>query len=144
MSTTTLLSLYDFSDSFSDGQSSQTYTLSHLNAPGSYAIDKVDVYDKVNNKHTYSSGDLAAFGSPTSITVTDGASETAPTITSNGGGDTARVSIAENTTAVTTVTATDPDTGQTLSYSINGGADAGKFTIGSSTGRAIIRHRTEF
>ena len=46
----------------------------------------------------------------------------------------AEVSIAENTTAVTTVTATDPDAGQTLSYSITGGADAGKFTIGSSTG----------
>ena len=55
-------------------------------------------------------------------------------ITSNGGGDTAAVSIAENTTAVTTVTATDPDVGQTLSYSIIGGADASKFTIGSSTG----------
>ena len=57
-----------------------------------------------------------------------------PTITSNGGGDTAAVSIAENTTAVTTVTATDPDVGQTLSYSIIGGADASKFTIDSSTG----------
>ena len=55
-------------------------------------------------------------------------------ITSNGGGNTAAVSIAENTTAVTTVTATDPDVGQTLSYSIIGGADASKFTIGSSTG----------
>ena len=57
-----------------------------------------------------------------------------PTITSNGGGDTAAVSIAENTTAVTTVTATDPDVGQTLSYSIIGGADASKFTIGATTG----------
>ena len=57
-----------------------------------------------------------------------------PTITSNGGGNTAAVSIAENTTAVTTVTATDPDAGQTLSYSIIGGADASKFKIGSSTG----------
>ena len=57
-----------------------------------------------------------------------------PTITSNGGGDTAAISLAENTTAVTTVTATDPDVGQTLSYSIIGGADASKFTIGSSTG----------
>ena len=56
------------------------------------------------------------------------------TITSNGGGDTAMASIAENTTAVTTVTATDPDAGQTLSYSIGGGADASKFTISSSTG----------
>ena len=50
------------------------------------------------------------------------------------GGDTAAVSILENTTAVTTVTATDPDTGQTLSYSISGGADAAKFIIGPSTG----------
>ena len=57
-----------------------------------------------------------------------------PTIASNGGGDTAALSIAGNTTAVTTVTATDPDAGQTLSYSIIGGADASKFTIGSSTG----------
>ena len=57
-----------------------------------------------------------------------------PTITSNGGGNTAAVSISENTTAVTTVTATDPDIGQTRSYSIIGGADASKFTIGSATG----------
>jgi endoglucanase len=49
-------------------------------------------------------------------------------------GDTAAVSIPENTSAVTTVTATDPDAGQTLSYSISGGADAAKFIIGPSTG----------
>ena len=58
----------------------------------------------------------------------------APTITSNGGGDTAAASVAENSTAVTTVTATDPDAGQTLSYSIVGGADAAKFTINATTG----------
>jgi hypothetical protein len=57
-----------------------------------------------------------------------------PAITSNGGSNTAAVSIAENTTAVTTVTATDPDAGQTLSYSINGGADASKFAINVTTG----------
>ena len=68
------------------------------------------------------------------VTVTDVFENSAPTITSNGGGNTAAVSIAENTTAVTTVTATDPDVGQTLSYSIIGGADASKFTIGSTTG----------
>ena len=44
------------------------------------------------------------------------------------------MSIAENTTAVTTVTATDPDAGQTLSYSIIGGADESKFTIDPTTG----------
>ena len=58
----------------------------------------------------------------------------APTITSNGGSDTTALSIAENTTAVTTVTATGPDAGQTLTYSITGGAEAAKFTIGSTTG----------
>ena len=66
------------------------------------------------------------------VTVTN--QNEVPTITSNGGGDTAAVSIAENTTAVTTVTATDPDAGQTLSYSIVGGADAAKFTINATTG----------
>ncbi|MFZ1232262.1 MAG: GEVED domain-containing protein [Thiofilum sp.] len=56
-----------------------------------------------------------------------------PIITSNGGGDTAAISINENTTAVTTVTATDADN-DTLSYSISGGADAAKFTLNASTG----------
>src|SRR5207237_1076161 len=66
------------------------------------------------------------------ITVTD--ANEAPTITSNGGGATASVSVAENTTAVTTVTATDPDAGDALTYSISGGADAAKFAIDGKTG----------
>ena len=57
-----------------------------------------------------------------------------PVITSNGGGNTAAVSIAENTTAVTIVTGIDPDVAQALNYSIIGGADASQFTIGFSTG----------
>ena len=77
--------------------------------------------------YTYGAGNLF----PTSVSTANywvdvlldppvGANEI-PTITSNGGGDTAAVSIAENTTAVTTVTATDPDAGQTLSYAISAG-----------------------
>jgi hypothetical protein len=57
----------------------------------------------------------------------------APVITSNGGGDTATVSIPENTTAVTTDTATDPD-GGSISWSIVGGADRNKFLIDAVTG----------
>ena len=57
-----------------------------------------------------------------------------PVISSNGGGGTASVSVAENSTAVTTVMASDPDAGATLSYSIVGGADAAKFVINSATG----------
>ena len=63
-----------------------------------------------------------------------GVGNTAPVISSNGGGATASISVAENTTAVTTVAATDANTGQTLTYSIVGGADAAKFTINSVTG----------
>ncbi len=66
------------------------------------------------------------------VTVTD--QNEAPVITSNGGGATAAVSIAENGTAVTTVTATDPDAGATITYAISGGADAGLFTIDALTG----------
>ncbi len=58
-----------------------------------------------------------------------------PVITSNGGGATASVSVAENSTAVTTVTTSDADLpGQTLNYSIIGGVDATKFSIDSGSG----------
>lgn len=57
-----------------------------------------------------------------------------PTITSNGGGATAAISIPENQTAVTTVTATDLNAADVLTYSISGGADAAKFAINASTG----------
>ena len=59
----------------------------------------------------------------------------APVITSDGGGETASVSVAENTLAVTTVIASDEDFGATsFTYSIVGGADSGRFNIDSSTG----------
>jgi hypothetical protein len=58
----------------------------------------------------------------------------APVITSNGGGDTATVSVAENLTTVTTVTSADPDAGTTFTYSIVGGADQARFTINAATG----------
>ena len=57
-----------------------------------------------------------------------------PHITSNGGGDSAAVSIAENTTAVTDVTASDLNAAQTLAFSITGGADAAAFEIDAATG----------
>jgi len=71
----------------------------------------------------------------TDTTVNVIAVNDAPAITSNGGGDSASISTAENTTAVTTVTASDPDLpAQTLSYSISGGADQARFNINASTG----------
>ncbi|MEQ1748326.1 MAG: cadherin domain-containing protein, partial [Prosthecobacter sp.] len=60
---------------------------------------------------------------------------TAPTITSNGGGATASIDVAENTTAVTTVVASDAEVPatQTLTYS-KSGTNEGLFNIDSSTG----------
>ncbi len=70
------------------------------------------------------------------ITVTVTAeNDNDPVITSDGGGASFAVDVAENSTAVTTVTATDADLpAQTLSYSISGGADSTKFNIDSDSG----------
>ncbi len=68
------------------------------------------------------------------VSYTTGPANAAPTITSQGAGATASVTVAENSTAVTTVTASDVDAGQTLSYSIVGGSDAAQFTIDGRTG----------
>ncbi|MFT5324549.1 MAG: hypothetical protein ACI8P0_002411, partial [Planctomycetaceae bacterium] len=68
------------------------------------------------------------------VTVT-AVNDNTPTITSDGGGASAALNVAENATAVTTVTATDADLpGDTLTYSISGGADSGKFSINGTTG----------
>ncbi|MFO1171401.1 MAG: cadherin-like domain-containing protein [Hyphomicrobiaceae bacterium] len=57
-----------------------------------------------------------------------------PVITSNGGGTTAAVSIAENTALATTVTSADPDAGQARTYTIVGGTDRDRFAISAATG----------
>ncbi|MEO0869887.1 MAG: Ig-like domain-containing protein, partial [Cyanobacteria bacterium J06642_11] len=73
------------------------------------------------------------------ITVTAGLN-TAPNITSDGGGAIATINVAENTTAVTNVeTNDDSDTeGSGLTYSFStiggGGADNGSFSLDANTG----------
>ena len=58
-----------------------------------------------------------------------------PVITSNGGGSTAALPVAENSTVATTVTATDPDgAAQNLSFTLSAGADKALFAIDVSTG----------
>jgi hypothetical protein len=66
-----------------------------------------------------------------------------PVITSNGGGASASVSMAENGTAVTTVVAADADS-PTLAYSIAGGADEGRFIINASTGALSFATAPDF
>jgi len=70
------------------------------------------------------------------VTATDTAASSnhAPSITSNGGGNTASVLLPENTFTVTAVTASDIDSGTSLAFSISGGADSGQFQIDAETG----------
>jgi len=70
------------------------------------------------------------------VTLTDflGDNNTVPSITSDGGQGTASLSVAENTTGVTTVVGHDTDYGQTLTYSLAGGADAVAFAIDAASG----------
>ncbi|WP_350309686.1 VCBS domain-containing protein [Aquariibacter lacus] len=68
------------------------------------------------------------------VTITIIGTNDDPIVTSNGGGATAMVPVAENTSAVTTVTATDVDASDVLSFAISGGADATRFTIDATTG----------
>ncbi|RLS52944.1 MAG: cadherin repeat domain-containing protein [Planctomycetota bacterium] len=63
-----------------------------------------------------------------------------PVITSNGGGETAQLDMAENQTTVTTVTAS----GSSLRYSLSGGADAGKFSIDQYTGNLTFISAPDF
>ncbi|MCW5773350.1 MAG: M10 family metallopeptidase C-terminal domain-containing protein, partial [Rhodospirillaceae bacterium] len=67
----------------------------------------------------------------------------APVISSDGGADTAHLSIAENTLAVTTVRAIDQD-GDPLHYAIAGGADADAFVIDPVTGALAFKTAPDF
>ena len=77
------------------------------------------------------------------VTVKNAADGSPPVIGSNGGGATAGVSVAENTTAVTVVAATDADNDK-LTYSIVGGNDSGLFTIDASTGALKFKSAPDF
>ena len=68
----------------------------------------------------------------------------APVITSNGGGDSAQASIAENIAAATLVSATDPNAVGNLEFTIAGGVDGGKFHIDKATGALSFTAAPDF
>jgi len=84
------------------------------------------------------------------VTVTD--VNEAPVITSDGGGATASVDVAENTTAVTDVQSTDPEAetenGGGLTYSLTttagGGVDNAFFALDTATGLLIFTSPPDF
>ncbi|MCA9066241.1 MAG: DUF2341 domain-containing protein, partial [Planctomycetaceae bacterium] len=113
-----------------------------LNADGSFTYRPNDGYSGVDS-FTYRAFDGSLSSGVTTVTLTVGSVNNPPRITSDGGGGTANVAIAENTTAVTTVMSTDTD-GGTPAYSISGGADAAAFTINASTGVLSLATAPDF
>lgn len=68
----------------------------------------------------------------------------APVMWSNGGGDTAAISVNENAvSSITTVFANDPER-TVLTYSLAGGADAARFSINASTGALAFLSQPNF
>ncbi|MDF3128288.1 Ig-like domain-containing protein [Kiritimatiellaeota bacterium B1221] len=67
------------------------------------------------------------------VTITD-INDTAPVITSNGGGASDAINVNEGTSAVTTVSATDADTTGSVSYEIVSVGDHNDFSIHSTSG----------
>lgn len=106
-------------------------TLTDANSDGIYEVEI-----------TVDDGNLGTDVQTLSVTVTN--ANEAPVIISNGGGATANLNVAENTTAVTTVTAFDVDAGATLTYSISGGADGADFTIDATTGELAFISSKDF
>ena len=68
----------------------------------------------------------------------------APVISSNGGGESAEISIDENSIiSVSTVSATDPD-GDTVSFSLTGGADQNLFSLEATSGVLSFKVAPDF
>ncbi|MGL4440514.1 MAG: cadherin domain-containing protein, partial [Bosea sp. (in: a-proteobacteria)] len=82
------------------------------------------------------------YDTPIVLTILD--ANDAPEITSNGGGVSAGITIAENTSIITTVIATDEDANSTITYAIAAGADAAAFTIDAVSGVITFRATPDF
>ncbi|MFC0351732.1 DUF4347 domain-containing protein, partial [Undibacterium danionis] len=117
-----------------------TGQLSFITAPNFEAPGDADHNNVYNVTVTASDGSLS---DTQTLAITVVNANEAPTITSNGGGASAAISIAENQTAITTVQASDVDAATTITYSISG-TDAALFDINSATGVLTFKNAPNF
>lgn len=96
---------------------------------------KIDVTD--NNAGVFGFFGGVATDEVSSAAIAATPQNAAPSITSDLGGATAAINVAENSTTITTVAATDADA-DTVTYSITGGADSAKFSINATTGALVF------
>ena len=124
--------------SISGGADASRFTINAANGalsfvtPPDYEAPNDSNGDRIYNVIVQASDGTNAVTQSLAISIAN-ANDNAPVISSNGGGASASISMAENQSAVTTVTASDAD-GSTPSYVISGGADAALFTINPQTG----------
>lgn len=112
-----------------------TGTLTFRAAPNFESPQDLDANNAYRLTVTVSDGRLSDTQAITvTVTNVDEPGNEPPFISSNGGGATATISVAENATTVTTVVAGDVDAGSSVTYSISGGADASLFSINANTG----------
>ena len=119
-----------------------TGDLRFINAPNHEAASDIQG-DNIYNVTVQVSDTLGGTDTQ-SIAVTVINANEAPVITSNDGKATAKISVAENSTTVTTVASTDVDAGANATYSIVGGADSAKFAIDESTGALTFASGPDF
>ncbi|MGE0055708.1 MAG: FG-GAP-like repeat-containing protein [Hyphomicrobium sp.] len=91
--------------------STDVSNLAFAPAPDNFAVNYTSFTFSVSDGSLFSSA-------PNTLTVDVRPVNDLPVITSNGGEDTATVTLPENSTYITTVTASDLDLGQTFTYSI--------------------------
>ena len=116
------------------GSSSGSIDLSF--AAASTAFDYLAQDEVLTLTYTVAIADGDGGTTSKTFTVTITGTNDAPVITSNGGGETTAISVAENSIAVTTVQASDVD-GSSIVYSILAGPDSpdhAKFAIDPHTG----------
>ena len=112
-----------------------TSNIQYLNSTPNTFGDNADTLSIVINDNGNTGTGGGADLSLADINIDIDAVNDAPTIVSNGGGNSAAISIDENIAAITTILATDIDnTPSEISYSIAGGDDAALFQIDSVTG----------
>ena len=133
-----------FLDPSGNGSHSISQQLSQLARHGTYHVTDMQLRDKAGNLKSYGINELTALGFNTEFTFTDGVTEHAPAIISDGGGMSAALAAPENSRAVTTVVATDADAGSILTYSIVGGADGLMFQINPATGALSFTFAPDF
>jgi VCBS repeat-containing protein len=103
-----------------------------VNASGTYSYTPNSNFNGTDS-FTFKANDGSLDSNVATVSLTVNPVNDPPVIVSDGGGDTATVSVPENTTPVTTVQATDIDS-PSLTYLIVGGSDAGQFQINASSG----------